>query len=212
VRKAANGASDEQLVARRPPEVMPTDWSRDGRWVLTRERGADTGFDIWKMPVTSDGNLEAGAAPLPYLRTRFNEQSARFSPEPNPRWVAYTSDESGRYEVYIDSFPEPRGKILISTGGGLHPRWGAGGHELFYARLEDNTLMTVALKVTAETIEPSAPRELFRLPLRSPAGATYEPSRDAQRFLVLTSPESAHSWLNMIVNWPALLKQDGGAR
>ena len=88
--------------------------------------------------------------------------------------------------------------------------WGA-ADELFYVRLDDNALMSVALKVTSETIEPSAPRELFRLPLRSPAGATYQPSRDGQRFLVLTSPESAHSWLNMIVNWPALLKKGGGA-
>jgi hypothetical protein len=210
VRKAASGIGDEQVVARRPTEVMPTDWSRDGGWVLTRERGADTGFDIWKIPVTSDGKLAAGAAPSPYLRTRFNEQEARFSPEPNPRWVAYASDESGRPEVYIDSFPEPRGKILISNGGGFHPMWGA-ADELFYVRPEDNALMSVALKVTPETIEPSPPRELFRLPLQSPAGATYQPSRDGQRFLVLTSPESAPSSLNLIVNWPAVLKKGAGA-
>jgi len=113
--------------------------------------------------------------------------------------------------VYIDSFPEPRRKIPISTGGGLSPMWGA-ADELFYVRLDDNALMSVALKVTSETIEPSAPRELFRLPLRSPAGATYQPSRDGHRFLVLTTPESGPPSLNMIVNWPTLLKKDAGAR
>jgi Tol biopolymer transport system component len=210
VRKAVSDIGDEQLVAKRPAEVMPTDWSRDGRWVLTRERGAGTGYDIWKIPVTSDGRMEPGAAPSLYLRTKFNEQAARFSPEPNPRWVAYASDESGRYEVYIDSFPERRGKIPISIGGGFHPMWGA-ADELFYVRLDDNELMSVALKVTPETIEASAPHELFRLPLRSPAGATYQPSGDGQRFLVLTTPERGPSWLNLIVNWPALVKKRAGA-
>jgi Tol biopolymer transport system component len=209
VRKAARGIGNEQLVARRPAEVMPTDWSRDGRWVLTRERGADTGFDIWKIPVTSDGRTEPGATPSPYVRTKFNEQGARFSPELNPRWVAYASDESGRYEVHIDSFPERRGKIPLSTGGGLHPMWGA-ADELFYVRPEDNALMSVALKVTSEAIEPSTPVKLFTLPLRSPAGATYQPSRAGQRFLVLTEPESGPPLLNLIVNWPALVKKDGG--
>jgi hypothetical protein len=88
--------------------------------------------------------------------------------------------------------------------------WGA-ADELFYVRPEDNALMSVALKVTPETIEPSPPRELFRLPLQSPAGATYQPSRDGQRFLVLTTPESAPSSLNLIVNWPAVLKKGAGA-
>jgi dipeptidyl aminopeptidase/acylaminoacyl peptidase len=209
LRKAVSGTGNEQLeqvVAKRPAEVMPTDWSRDGRWVLTRERGGETGYDIWKTPVTSDGRMQPGTTPSPYLRTRFNEQGARFSPELNPRWVAYYSDESGRYEVYIDSFPEPSHKIPITTGGGVHPMWGA-ADELFYVRLEDGALMSVALKVTPLTIQPSAPRELFRLPLRSPAGATYQPSRDGQRFLVLTTPDSAPPSLNMIVNWPALLKR-----
>jgi hypothetical protein len=76
--------------------------------------------------MTPEGKLREGAEPKPYLRAPFNEMNGRFSPEPSPRWVAYRSDESGRNEVYIDSFPQPRGKKQISTAGGGNPQWGAG--------------------------------------------------------------------------------------
>jgi hypothetical protein len=161
--------------------------------------------------MTPEGNLREGATPKPYLRTPFNEWSGRFSPEPSPRWVAYHSDESGRYEVYIDAFPQPRGKKRISTAGGEHPRWGAGGRELFYVSPE-NKLMAVSLKLSAESVEPSAPRELFRLPPPvAGLASVYEASRDGQRFLALTGHESASPALMVIVNWPALLKKGAGA-
>ena len=151
--------------------------------------------------------MPEGVAPAPYLQTRFNEQEARFSPEPNPRWVAFTSDESGRYEIYIGAFPEPRGKKRVSISGGRMPQWGAGGRELFYVSPEDK-VMAVSLKLGPDGIEPSAPRELFQVPQRATvAGPIYQPSHDGQRFLVLTTPETAAQSLNVIVNWPALLKK-----
>jgi hypothetical protein len=194
-------------VAQRANGSLPSDWSRNGRWVLVRETQPDTKYDIWKLPVTGDGGMQKGVSPTPYLRTRFNEWMARFSPEPSPRWVAYVSDESGRSEIYIDTFPVPRDKKRISTAGGQFPQWGSHGRELFYVSPE-NMLMSVSLTLGAATAEPSAPRELFKLPLRSSAaGATYEPSGDGQRFLVLTNPEGTKQSLNVVVNWPALLKQ-----
>jgi hypothetical protein len=156
--------------------------------------------------MTPDGKLQDGGTATPYLRTQFNEQSARFSPEPNPRWVAYASDESGRPEVYVDAFPQPRGRKRISIAGGTGPQWGAGGRELFYVSL-DNKLMVVSLKQVADALEPSeSPRELFTLPLRSPAGPTYEPSEDGKRFLVITSPDVAPQPLNVIINWARLVE------
>jgi hypothetical protein len=156
--------------------------------------------------------MREGAAPTPYLNTRFNELQARFSTEPSPRWVACVSDESGRDEVYIDAFPEPQGRKRISTSGGQYHKWGADARELFYVS-PDNKLMAVSLKLGSDTLEPSPPRELFPLPMRSTAaGATYESSRDGQRFLVLTSPGTAQQSLNVIVNWPALLKRGAIAR
>jgi hypothetical protein len=85
---------------------------------------------------------------------------------------------------------------------------GGGGRELFYISPE-NKLMAVSLKPGLDTVEPSTPHELFQLPLRNSPGATYEPSRDGQRFLVLTSLEATQQSFNVIVNWPALLKGSG---
>jgi dipeptidyl aminopeptidase/acylaminoacyl peptidase len=207
LRKPANGVGEEQVITERPGDSMiPSDWSRDGRWLLTRERDPETKYDIWRIPVTPDGRLRQDEPPARYRRTRFNESQARFSPEPNPRWVAYTSDESGQNEVYIDAFPEPRGQKRISTAGGGSPQWGPGSRELYYVSREDK-LMAVDLKLGAETVEPSTPRELFALSLRSSAGPTYQASRDGQRFLVLTNAEVAAQPLTVIVNWPALLKK-----
>jgi serine/threonine protein kinase len=206
-RKVASGVGDEQLVVQRSSDVIPLDWSGDGRWVLFRERSPDTGYDLWKLPMTPDGKMQEGMEPTPYLRTRFNEQQGHFSPEPNSQWVAYTSDETGRQEVYVDAFPEPRGPKRISTAGGASPSWGTAGRELFYVSPE-NELMAVSLKLGSDSVEIlSAPRELFPLSLRSSAGPTYQPSRDGQQFLVLTTPETSPQSLTLIVNWPSLLKK-----
>ena len=218
LRKAANGTGAEQVVIQRPEvRFSIADWSGDGRWALARANDSDTKFDIWVLPMTLDGRIRDDTAPKPYLRTPFNESESRFSPEPSPRWVAYQSDDSGQVEVYIDSFPESRGRKLISTGGGRDPEWGAGGRELFYVAPDDR-LMAVSLKVGADTIEPSAPRELFRLPLpsfdlgRGGIGSSpYQASRDGQRFLTFTSTEAASQPLMLIVNWPALLKKGSSA-
>jgi hypothetical protein len=121
--------------------------------------------------------------------------------------VAYHSGKSWRNEVYIDSFPRPRGEKMISIGGGLYPQWGADARELFYVS-PDFKLIVVNLKLTADSVRPSVPRELFRLPAVDTGYCPYEASRDGQRFLVRAVPEHAASQpLTVIVNWPALLKE-----
>ena len=203
-RKEASGAGNEQRVIESANTQWPTDWSRDGRLVLYYEIAPDTQRDLWVLPVTPDGKPEAGAKARPYLRTRFNELGGRFSPEPSPRWVAYTSDESGRNEVYVQAFPEPRGKFQISTGGGQHPDWSPDGRELYYVSA-DNKLMVAGLKVGADSVTPATPRELFAV-----AGAggfqPYAAAPDGKRFLVL-KPAGGSQPLEVIVNWPALLKK-----
>jgi hypothetical protein len=210
-RKAANGAGDEQIVVQKPGFGFAVeDWSADGRWALARVVDPVTRSDLWMLPMAAEGRMRDGEAPRPYVRTAFNESDSRFSPGPGPRWVAYQSDESGRYEIYIDSFPEARGKKRISTGGGRFPEWGAGGRELFYLSPDDK-LMAVSLKLGANTAEASAPRELFRMPVpnleRSDVLGNYEVSHDGQRFLLLTNLEGRPRSLTLIVNWPALPKK-----
>jgi eukaryotic-like serine/threonine-protein kinase len=203
-RKESSGAASKQRLTESPNNQVATDWSRDGRFVVYHESRPATQRDLWILPLTSDGRPAADAQPRRYLGTPFNESWGRFSPETSPRWVAYQSDESGRYEVYIQAFPEPSGARQISTGGGQYPQWSAGGRELFYVS-PDSKLMAVSLKLGADSVQPSAPRELFPLPANEIGGSPYDATPDGQRFLVSATPPPAS--LTVIVNWPALLKK-----
>jgi serine/threonine protein kinase/Tol biopolymer transport system component len=209
-RKRSSGAEGEQPLSRSPDIQIVTDWSRDGRWLLYYEISPQTQRDLWILPATPDGNGLSEATPKPYLRTQFNEVWGRFSPEIPPRWVAYQSDDSGRLEIYIQSFPEPHGAIRISTAGGEYAQWGADASELYYVSA-DNKLMAVSLKIGANSVEPSTPRELFPISTLQVAGSPYNP--DGQRFLVrATPPGQAAPSLTVIVNWPALIKKQAPAQ
>jgi hypothetical protein len=211
------GAGMEQRLSQSPNTQLASDWSLDGHFVLYREVAPGTQNDLWILPVMPDGHPAPDAKPRPYLHTPFNEWLGRFSPEPNPRWVAYDSDESGKYEVYVDSFPQPSGKIRISTDGGLYPQWGApvgrDGRELFYIS-PDNKLMVVNLRFAGVSLKPSAPSELFALPtvgIAASGQSYYEVAPDGNRFLVRATPQRASPPLTVIVNWPALLKKGSAA-
>ena len=157
--------------------------------------------------MTPEGRIAEGAKSISYLRTLFYETQGRFSPETHPHWVAYASDESGRYEVYIDTFPERRRKTPISAGGGMYPAWGASGRELYYVS-PDFKLMVVGVKFGTDFVEASAPRELFRLPGVEDGYSPFEPAPDGERFLVRATPQQqAAAPLTVIVNWPARMRK-----
>jgi len=206
-RKDSEGASAAERLTDSPVPQFATDWSADGRLVLYWAVTPGTKRDLWVLPMTPEGRVAADAKPQLYLGTPSSEAWGRFSPEPGgPHWVAFHSDESGPNEVYIDTFPQRRGKTMISKGGGTYPQWGAGGRELFYVS-PDFTLMVVDLEVTANGLEPRALRPLFRLPVVDIGASPYDTALDGQRFLVRAVPEHAASQpLTVIVNWPALLK------
>jgi hypothetical protein len=211
-RSDASGGSAAERLTQSTNAQYGVDWSRDGQWVLYWENNPGTQRDLWTLPTTPEGGALADAKAQIYLRTPFTESWGRFSPEPGgPRRVAYQSDESGRYEVYVDAFPHPRHKTMISKGGGTYPQWGAGGHELFYVS-PDFRLMVVDLTLTADSVEPSVPRALFRLPAVDIGYSPYDTTSDGQRFLVRATPEHGASQpLTVIVNWPALLKKEAPA-
>jgi eukaryotic-like serine/threonine-protein kinase len=205
-KESSGGGEDERLTESRNTQAA-SDWSRDGRFLLYSEIAQGTNFDLWVQPVTPEGK-RAGDA-WPWLRTPFNEYLGHFSPD--GRWVAYASNESGRYEVYIDSFPNPRNKTRISTGGGDRPKWDPDGRHLFYVS-SDGKLMSSILKPSGDSLEPSAARELFALPSGDLAGYPYEVAPDGKRFLVLATPRNSVQPLTVIVNWPALLKKAAAAQ
>ncbi|MBZ5620758.1 MAG: serine/threonine-protein kinase [Acidobacteriia bacterium] len=208
-RVRTDGTGSEERVLESQDVLRVNDWSRDGRSVIYNQRAPETGTDLWTLAVTPDGKLAPGAKPRPFAREPFNQDRGRFSPD--VRWVAYQSDESGRYEVYVRAFPESGQKFLVSTGGGAFPQWGpqsrAAGIELFYVS-RDRKLMVSTLKLGAQSVEPSAPRELFPMPPGFGANSTaesYDTASDGQRFLI-NAPSDSPQPLNVIVNWPALLK------
>jgi hypothetical protein len=126
-----------------------------------------------------------------------------------PKWVAYHSDETGRYEIFVQSFPDPHGKVQVSAAGGQFPVWGPGGRELYYLAPDNNNLMVVDLKPGADSVVASAPRVLVGLPALSgiAEGVPYDVDSTGQRFLVLAAPTGKAAPLNLIVNWTALLKR-----
>jgi Tol biopolymer transport system component len=203
-RKDVNALEGEELLTRRPGLPIPSDWSSDGRWLLEEEFLPETKFDLWALPMITGGKLDARMPLKPYVDTPFEERFARLSPDRDSRWIAYTSDESGRNEVYVDTFPKPHGKKQISTTGGSFPKWGAGGRDLFYVS-PDRKLMVVSLKSIAESLEPSVPRVLFPFP--AAAATAFEVADDKQRFLVLAGQEQISQPLTLFVNWPSLLQK-----
>jgi Tol biopolymer transport system component len=207
--KASNGALNEQvLVAPTGDRMAADDWSRDGRFLLYAKVDPKTKCDLWVLPLASDGTR--GGAPAPFADTVFNEDQGQFSPDTH--WIAYVSDESGRFEVYVRPFPAPAGggsKTQVSRGGGMQPRWRRDGRELFYFSL-DGTVM--AVDVTQGSIfKAGVPVSLFQsqigrrgktLPLDSLAWGV---TPDGKRFLVNTDKNPRP--LTVVLNWDAELKK-----
>jgi Tol biopolymer transport system component len=192
----------EERVTQSPKSQILADWSPDGHFIIYVER-AETGFDLGTLAVTADGRPAPDAKPQQYIRAPFDHREARFSPD--SRWVAYQSDESGQYEIYVDAFPGPHQKVRISSAGGSFPRWGSTSRELFYLS-KDARLMSVSLKPETGSIVAEAPRELFQLPVGFLGSSPYEADLDGQRFLISVTLERPEP-LSVIVNWPALLRK-----
>jgi Tol biopolymer transport system component len=186
----------------------PFSWSPDGQLLAFIELNPTTGFDIWVLRM---GGPSAGSGQVrkaePFLRTRFDETSPKFSPD--GRWLAYVSDESGRNEVYVQPYPGPGGKWQISTEGGKEPVWNPNGRELFYRSGDKMMAVDIA---TQPSFAAGKPRMLFEGPYDPPPVpiANYDVSPDGQRFLMLKSTEQAQSaptQINLVLNWFEELKQ-----
>lgn len=160
-----SSSGQDTLLLQSDEANFPLDWSRDGRYLLYRQIGPQTSHDIFVLPTSG------GRKPFPYLQTPAMENGGAFSPD--GRWIAYASDESGRVEVYVESFPTHGGKRQISPGGGSGPRWRADGKELYYYSL-DGKLMAVSVTTGGETLATGTPTALFSF---RPAGAPTVPTQ-----------------------------------
>jgi Tol biopolymer transport system component len=201
--KAANGVGGETPVLESGPMKYANDWSRDGKFLLYTEIDEKTKADLWYLPLSGDRK------PVPYLRTEATESQGQFSPD--GRWVAYTSDESGRQEVYVQPFPLSAGnglKSKVSIAGGAQPRWRRDGRELFYLAA-DRKLMAVEMS-TGVQVRPLSTQALFPAPVVLISNDTqrYDVTADGKRFLINTeAAEIAPSPITVVLNWTAGLRE-----
>jgi hypothetical protein len=195
VKATAANEPEQQLI---PPTTAryPLDVTREG--VLFQSAGLTTessGYDLGLLTVTEPQALRV------VVSTPFNEVQARVSP--NGRWMAYASDESGRYEVYVRDFPAGRDQVTISRTGGMQPEWRGDGHELFFVSA-DRQLMSVAVSGDAQVFSAQLPRPLFAVDLPQPTPPypnDYAVSADGQRFLINTLVEQPLMPITVVLNW-----------
>jgi Tol biopolymer transport system component len=208
-RRPITGSGSDELLSNMDGST-PSDWSPDGRFILFHSNNnldqgnidQRNGYDLWVLSLTDRQSR-------PLVRTPFHEIQGALSPD--GRWLAYASDESGAFEVYVQMFPDGQAKRLVSRGGGAEPRWRADGRELFYVSA-DRRLMVVPTTI-GPAFEAGTPAALFEINVRD-LGAPSFPKRydvtpDGQRFVVqeLTGRISPSS-LTVVVNWSALLPKE----
>ena len=205
-RSAAGGGSDKLLLsadtyasARLPSfNLVPTDWSPDGRYIIFSAPAPESGNDLWLLPV-SDARKTTK-----FVASPAEEMHGNFSPD--GRLVAYTSNESGRFEVYVETVPRSDRKWPLSTDGGYEPRWRADGREIFYLS-EGRKLMAVSV---GEGPVFGVPEPLFQTRVAGGANANrthFVPSHDGQRFLLSATTDALVSPITVAVNWMATVKK-----
>ena len=200
--KAVDGTTDEELLFVQVGFQAPQDWSPNGRSIAFVDDNRETGNDVWLLALDGDRKSR------PFLRTRFEEEGARFSPD--SAWAAFVSDESGTFEVYIASANGLGGKTRISTGGGISPRWRRDGRELFYLSGDGSSVMAVPVELTP-SFKAGVPARLFTLTnatgFRGRArNMAYDVAPDGQRFLMsVAAPEGASSRITVVLNWASEL-------
>ena len=205
LRQALNGGTARTVVDTEGPK-FPSDWSSDGQVIAYGSQWPDyRNMHIWIVALSAS---EHQPTARPFLQHSHGEFSAHFSPanagEP-PHWLAYMSNETGRYEVYVRDFPTGNYKWQISNQGGLHPQWRSDGRELFYVTL-DGSLMAVAV-TPGPTFEFGAPQRLFEtgllfLPQYKIWMDQYAVSRDGHRFLLNRRvAEAAAGAITAVIPW-----------
>jgi eukaryotic-like serine/threonine-protein kinase len=205
--KDAGGVTAPQLLFKSDANKAVRSWSPDGRMLVFDVDGPKTSSDIAILPLTGD------RTPVMFLATAANEGQGELSPD--GKFMAYTSNESGRNEVYVQTFPATGAKWLISTGGGVEPHWRRDGRELYYVSALPLRLMAVDLTTNPAKFDAGIPHPLFAAPTLSATGpgpatrtGSYAVSADGRKFVLSMQPETQYSNpLSVVVNWAAGLKK-----
>ena len=175
-RKDIAGAGNVELILRNDRNLWPSSVSPDEKWLLLSVPGEGTGQDISVVA------LEGAAEMQPFRHTEFQEASAVFSPD--GRWVAYHSDESGEFEIYVTPFPGPGRRWQVSTASGAYPVWSGDGSQVIFTRM-DGVLMSARVRAQGETFEVEGEDELFIMRPPEVGGSYFSISGDAERVLII---------------------------
>ena len=181
---AASGAGPTETVLKSGLDKWSMDWSADGSTVLYQEFDPKTKYDIWTLPLRGK--------PVEFVRTPYSEMAARLSRD--GRWIAYGSDETGRPEVFVQSFPPSGFKRQVSTAAGMVPRFNASGSELFYIAA-DHKLMAVDLRAVGSKLETGDPKPLFEH-----RGEAFEVAPDG-RILAVVPVDAEPAPITVVLNW-----------
>jgi dipeptidyl aminopeptidase/acylaminoacyl peptidase len=195
----ADGSGGRERLTTSATQQSPSSWSPDGQRLAFTNVSPTTGRDIMVLSL-------ADRKAQPFLTTPFVEGAPEFSPD--GRWLAYTSDESSRFEVYVQPYPGPGGKWQISTEGGTEPKWNPNGRELSY---RNGSKMMVVEIATQPGFSAGTPRMLFeKAYVLTPVPQTfqyYDVSRDGQRFLMVKEGQSVPTSINVVLNWVEDMKR-----
>ena len=195
--KLASGVGAEVCLFENNRDKFAHGWSRDGQSILYHELDPQNKCDLWVLPMTGERK------PYPLLKTQYDESFGRFSPD--GKWIAYQSDESGRMEIYVNSFPKLGGKLQVSTAGGSELRWPDDGKEIFYLA-PDNRLMAAEVKPNGDALEVGQIHSLFQIRPGNPS-RPYD-TVDGQKFLVNAALDQTNNLPVIVVqNWAAELKK-----
>jgi serine/threonine protein kinase len=201
--KEVGGNSEEKILYSSHDWKFISDWTKDGKYIIFENDSAKTKADLYVLPMT--GNQK----PWPYLQTEFNEAQGNVSPD--GKWISYGCDDTGRSEIYVQSFPSAGSKRQVSTAGGTQPRWSSDQKELLYLSL-DGVMMSVDVQ-TNPTFEAGIPKPLFNthspsIPLIGNDRNQYFVTADKQRFLVnRIAAEQLVTPITVIFNWTKLLQK-----
>jgi Tol biopolymer transport system component len=192
--RRADGSGEAKVLVATPRPDFVSDWSRDGKYILYLDGDQETAGDIWYLERKEDGS---GWEQRPFLQTPSVEHHARFSP--NGRYVAYSSNESGQYEVYVRPFPEGGRKWTVSRRGGDQPRWSRDGKELFY--VEGSALIAVSISNEPTFSLGSIARLFDHMSFTRSDYPQYDVSDDAQRFVIAEPTDTAEPSIHIVQSW-----------
>jgi eukaryotic-like serine/threonine-protein kinase len=204
--RRADGGGAPQRLTNSPNVQMPSSWSPNGKVLAFVEFDSASGEHIWLLPVG-----EGKAPPRPWLNTRFDEDQPDWSPD--GRWIAYSSNESGRLEVYVQAYPGPGPRYTVSRDGGNSPAWSHDGRELFYTAEDPDGKVTMmaATITTTPRFSIGTPQKLFQGIFTVSSGSrSYDVTADGRRFIMVQPHEQAPRPVSQIVivqNWGEELRR-----